>query len=506
MLLTGKNKERVSETELDRLTLTALKVKSGFSQRLTVPHDFKKRFPRTSTNEFTECRKTATALYESYLKLRKKRKRKVSRPTTVNRFRRIPRWIFSQRFSFIEKRTPHARYWLDVRDALDSVPAGRKWHDRLLLPLKVSPFHLNQLERGEIKALQIFTDFSTKWWATLAVRAEIPEVANENLPIAVLGIDLGIKKAACTTLVRPDKVSETRYFRQQEKIKRINQLDTKVSILQKEIDSRRNSEQGYDKVLLKLRKLKHKRQNVAREYDRVLVSQLLSYVSYLSERYTLYVSLGKLRGIRNSARRGNGKGSAFRGMIHRWAFGRITNSLMYGLSQIGWKVDGKGSRFKAVPESWTSIVCWKCGRKGIRPRQNLFICPTCGNKCNADRNGAINIAARLIMLTDSLHSVRGLGKWADATSRAKCSRPKTLGIRSQGMSLLSKVDLSSESGKPAAVRRAQASLLIFSDDVEMGDDDHAVERTVENFSAIRSDDLMITQKKDARSKGGNSSR
>ena len=72
ILLTGRKKNRIHDGELDKLTMTALKVKSGNSQRLSVPHDFKVRFLRISQNEMIECRQTAVALYESYLKLRMK--------------------------------------------------------------------------------------------------------------------------------------------------------------------------------------------------------------------------------------------------------------------------------------------------------------------------------------------------------------------------------------------------------------------------------------------------
>ncbi len=37
-------------------------------------------------------------------------------------------------------------------------------------------------------------------------------------------------------------------------------------------------------------------------------------------------------------------------MIHSWAFARITESLRHGLTQLGWKADGKNSRFRVVPE------------------------------------------------------------------------------------------------------------------------------------------------------------
>ncbi|MFW9890006.1 MAG: zinc ribbon domain-containing protein [Candidatus Thorarchaeota archaeon] len=77
-----------------------------------------------------------------------------------------------------------------------------------------------------------------------------------------------------------------------------------------------------------------------------------------------------------------------------------------------------------MPETWASIICWKCGSKGKKLKQSYFYCPTCGRKTNADRNGSINIAARMFMLTKSLHSVRGLGLWTRALDRARRARLK----------------------------------------------------------------------------------
>ena len=506
-LLTGKNKDRIDDGKVDQLTLTALKVKSGYSQRTSVPHDFKVRFPRISQNEMNECRQTAVALYKSYLKLRKKKSRRASRPTSVNSNRRIPRWVFSQRFKLIEKKTSVSRWWLDSRDALDSNRDGRSHHDRMSIPLKISPFHLNQIQRGEVKAVQIFTDRSRKWWVTIAVRIPIDESPEENLPVAILGIDLGIEKAACSTLLTPEKTRETRFFIQREKVAVIKKYDRLVANLQREMYTRRNNGLSYNRVGEKLRRLCSKRENVAKEYDRVLVCQLLDYISELSKKYTLYVAIGRLKNIRMRARRGNYQGRRFRGMIHSWAFARITDSLKHGLAQLDWKVDGKDARFRAVPEGWTSIMCWKCGAKGERPRQNYFHCPSCGYSINADQNGSINIAARLLMLTKSLHSMRGLGLWTRAVVRGTTNRRARLKARkkkpsSKGKSLLSKKEPTSGSGESAAVHFAQTSLHSFGDKVMMSDNDPAVARTVETLSVAGSDVLVSKQEKETRPSGG----
>ncbi|MHA2023234.1 MAG: hypothetical protein ACTSWQ_06200, partial [Candidatus Thorarchaeota archaeon] len=207
----------------------------------------------------------------------------------------------------------------------------------------MSPFHLNQINRGEVKALQIFTDRFRKWWITFAVRIEEIQSIEQNLPVAVLGIDLGIEKAVCATLVTPDKVKETRYFKQQGKFQSLLKYDRLVADLQHEMSTRKNSGLLADGIDTRLRRHRSKRENVAKDYDRVLVRQLIEYISGLSESYTLYVSLGKLKNIRYTARKGNFRGRRFRGMIHRWAFARITQSLQHGLAQLGWTVKGKDS-------------------------------------------------------------------------------------------------------------------------------------------------------------------
>ncbi len=510
-LLTGKNRDRIDDGKIDQLTMTALRVNSGYSQRMIVPHDFKVQFPRISQNEMTECRQTAVALYKSYLKLRKKNGWNASRPTSINGSRRIPRWVFSQRFELIEKKTSVSRWWLDIRDSLDSAPEKRFRHDRLSIPLKISPFHLNQIKKGEVKAVQFFTDRTGKWWTTIAVRILIDDPPEENLPVAILGIDLGVEKAACATLLTPEKTRETRYFVQREKVTVIKKYDRLVADLQREMYTRRNNGLSNDRVSKKLRRMRSKRENVAREYDRVLVRQLLDYISELSKKFTLYVAIGRLKNIRMRARKGNYRGRRFRGMIHSWAFARITDSLKHGLAQQGWKVSGKDPRFRAVPEGWTSIMCWKCGSKGKRPKQNYFHCPSCGYSINADLNGSANIAARMLTLTKSLHSVRGLGLWTRSVVRGTINRRARLKAQkkkpsSKGKSLLSKKESTSGSRESAAVHFVQSDLVSFSDETIKSDNDPAVASTVETLSVAGSDVPVVKQEKEARTSGGIPSR
>ncbi|RDE16106.1 MAG: hypothetical protein C4K48_02375 [Candidatus Thorarchaeota archaeon] len=493
-LLSGRYKTRINDGALDHLTITAVHVASKYPQRLEVLHDMKEKFPRCSSGELIECRRTAIALYESYLALRKRRRSRSARPCETIKSGRIPRWIYSLKFRLLETTSSASRWWLDLQDSFDSAPKKKSIHDRIRIPLKMCQFHIGQIERGKIKALQLINDRRGRWWVHFAVRLNEDSVSAEgNLPPAVLGIDLGIKKAACTALITPEKVRETRYFVQQDKANAIEKYDQLVAELQSEMESRRSRHQSYDNIAKRLRQLKSKREDVSREYDLLLLRELLQYIIQLSEKHTLYVALGRLKHIRNKARRGSHTSLSHRKMINSWSFARITNGLKHQLSQLGWVVDGKKARYKVVSEAWTSSLCWKCSSRGRRPKQNHFVCPSCGHETNADRNGAINIAARLIMLTDSLHSVRGRGKWVDSVNTGK---------NPQLMSLLQKRSYVSDSRESAADHFVQSDLLNFGDESEKSENDPAVERTVEKLSVCGNDTPPEIQEKETRPVGG----
>ncbi len=502
-LLRGRNRDRIDENKLHAMTMTALKVSKGQEERPEVEHDLKEQFPRISANELSECRKVAVANYESYLALKRKRWRKASRPSEVNRSQRIPRRIFiPYRAELVHHKSTVATWWLELRDSLDSVPERRRVHDRLTVPLKTSPFHLEQLDRGDKKSVQVFTDRRGKWWAAVAVR--LPGVeAESELPPAVLGIDLGINRAVCTTLVTPSKVSETRYFVQEHKVRLMKKYDDRFADLQRELQFCKADTERHDNVAAKLRSLRSKREQVSKEYDRLTVSRLISYIEELSQKWMVYVAIGRVKGIRNTARKGNYKGKKFRGMVHRWSFGRVTRTLKHGLEQRGWRTEGRKSRFHVVPENWTSITCWKCGHRGVRPKQSLFICHTCGFRTNADRNGSLNIARRLITLIPSLTNENGLGRWA-TPQRELGSAPKAVRKTrsSKQKSELARNGPASGQSKSAVVRPTQMSILDFGDEVAGGDDDSAVGRAVETLSASSNDAAELKQEKEARVTGG----
>jgi len=481
-LLTGRKRTRLDASKLDALTLTASK---GKANRNCVPHNFKVRFPNISVNEFQECRDSAIAMWQSYLE------RGGSKPLSTKRYstRKIPRFAFTQRFELVYSPELEIRHWLKLRDSLDSVSERRVRHDMLMIPLSISSYHLNRMQEGEVKTIRIFKDSRRKWWIIFTVTLVVDSINTVGKPPAVLSIDLGINTAACSVLLTRKGYRQIRYWKQADKLQRMKTLDDRFASLQREKEQLIARGENPDRVTAQLRILSGKRERVSKEYDKKLVRYISDYIRELTKNYGLYVSIGKLKGIRNTARSGNYRGKRFRGMIHRWAFARIRDNLEHKLGSVGF--DPK--RFKAVPEQWTSIMCHKCGHKGMRPRQNLFICNTCGLKTNADLNGALNIGKRLIMLIPSLRDENGLGMWLTPRDRAILkARRKT--SASDGKSALPQRTPASK-GKSVADCNDQATL-----ESSARSEDPAMVNAVEKPSVITpSGECELIQRSEARS-------
>ncbi len=401
-LVIGKKSRRINAGKLDELTLTASK---GAANRLSVPHDFKTRFTNMSVNEFQECRDTAIAMWQSYLE------RGGSKPMQGKAYslRKLSRVVFRKCFKFVYKPEQKVKHWIILRDSLNSVKNDTRMHDALAIPLSISSYHLNKFKEGELKTLRILKDRFRKWWISFTVTVNVSdnECVSEKPP-AILGIDLGINKAACSVLLTQKGHKHIRYWKQEDKLAIMTKYDQQVASLQRKKEYFSESGKDGSAITKKLRTLSRKRKRVSFDYDRKFVKNLSEHIFELSINFSLYVVMGKPKGIRAVARKGNGLGTRLRGKLHRWSFARVHDLLEQKLTTQGF--DAK--RYFAIPEGWTSILCHRCGRKGTRPKQSLFICHTCGYRTNADMNGAVNIGRRIITLIPSLtDETIGLGMW-----------------------------------------------------------------------------------------------
>ena len=472
-LIVGKRKKKINGGKLEKLTLTALRSKVGSKNRTIVPHDFKKRFPNISLNELQECRQVAVAMWNSYLALEGQQPLKAR----GYRSRKLPRYVFNRRYKLLYEPDQEVKHCLELMDSLDSAKTDGWFHDRLRIPLNPSSYHINRLNEGKVTSLRIIKDSRKKWWSVFSVRISVPSINGTGKPLAVMGIDLGIDKAVCSVVLTRERVKHVKYFTQPEKVKRIERYDVMVDSLQREMNTRLDKGIPADDVILRLRELSGRRLNISKDLDGVLVRQLTDHILELSKKYDLYVAIGKLTGIRKSASKKSGKSKRFRKMVARWPFARVSNALKHSLAQEGWGVSGRNSRFIPIREYWTSVTCHKCGQRGIRPKQSLFICHTCGYRSNADKNGAINIARRLITLIPLLRDEKGLGRWLFSSNKGGSTLKVWRSSRSKGKSSLPS-GLSGQRGQSVAECYDQTTLGEFASTA-----DPAMERTVEIPSA-----------------------
>ena len=123
--------------------------------------------------------------------------------------------------------------------------------------------------------------------------------------------------------------------------------------------------------------------------EKRIVDDLLHKISYrlvcLAYQHNALIVLGDLKGIRSSAK---GKGKRMNRIVNNnMPFNKLTKYIEYKANWLGIKVI-------KIKENGTSKTCPKCGNKGNRPYQGLFVCSKCKYQANADFVGALNILKR----------------------------------------------------------------------------------------------------------------
>jgi len=410
---TKAGKKYVNKSALDQLTATT-------DLRLFVKHDFKHLFPRISLNEMKECRDEAVACFDSYLAMGKSKHFKNIRYPSMKRT--IPRPIGYRRFKLdLQNKTIH------VMDSMVTSLAGLKSgnkkirHNYLKIPLEVTRYDKEHLGTDNLKnkSIKIYRNNGEYIIRVAQQHNKITALTSVVKPIGVVGIDLGISKDAVVVLLTEKGVSYSHYFDMTEIKKAIAKVDKRIASLQNSRDtngfrgsnSKGSGNQQTDGVNKLLRSLRHRRQLLRRQADHQLTAAISKYIVQFSKKYDIHVAIGRLKGLRRKQRRGNGNKS-FRRIVHRFTFARMTEMLKYKLAK-----QGIQRRFVKVNEAWTSIMCFKCNTKGKRLTQADFMCinPSCQWSGNADFNGAINIAKRLVQyrkLTAKRNfGIRGLGRY-----------------------------------------------------------------------------------------------
>jgi len=137
---------------------------------------------------------------------------------------------------------------------------------------------------------------------------------------------------------------------------------------------------GEKKLLKKIKEIGSKERRVVDYYLHKISRELVC----LAHQHNALILLGDLKGIGESAK---SKGRRMRRIVSNMPYYRLTKYIEYKANWLGIKV-------VKIKENGTSKTCPKCGSKGKRPYQGLFICSNCGYKANADFVGAQNILKR----------------------------------------------------------------------------------------------------------------
>jgi len=328
------------------------------------------------------CADTALWMWRSYWKLNSEWKRRIKQARRVG----DERWLGK-----LMKREPQPPFsnglqhkipiWFDYRiGSLEEAETIKlsprvvristlKKGERITVLLNPAKYHLNLLERGEIKSFQIVKR-GKKFYVHVKVEYEV-----QDQPVsAVRGVDLGIRRSAATVLLRPNEPLRRGDFSViEDGLKRqwLNQLNERVAELQQA------------KKWKALRRMCGKRRRVAEYCDRLTAKR----VAEISD--GCVVAIGYPKGIKYENYRGNGK-RKLRRLMTRWAYGRIIRYVREECAEKGIKVAESNER-------WSSITCHQCGSRNTeRLTQSVVHCYNCGLVYNADFNAAINIGSSIL--------------------------------------------------------------------------------------------------------------
>ena len=289
-------------------------------------------------------------------------KREPSKPFSNGLQHKIPTW-FDYRVGNLEKSE-----MVQISPYLVRL-STLKQRERLTVLLNPAKYHINLLERSEIKSFQLVKR-GKKFYVYIKIHYE----ALDQPVRAVRGIDLGVRRSAATVSLRPNEPlrwGDFSVIRDGEKTHRLNELNRHVAKLQRL------------KRWEALRRMRNKRRRVAEYFDRLAAKR----IAEISAR--CIVAIGYPKWIKYENYRGNGK-RGLRRLIARWAYGRIVRYTIEECAE-------RGIKAVEIDERWSSMTCHRCGSRNTeRPTQPVIHCYDCGLTYNADFNGAINIGSSIL--------------------------------------------------------------------------------------------------------------
>jgi len=308
----------------------------------------------------------ALATRRSYLALKRKG-RKVSKP----RFEReIPAVIRQDRYSL--QQLPSGTWIVKFPTS-----SGRS---QIAVPLVVSHYHIDallDLAGGSCRqgSMEIWRDGKGEWYIT----ANLVYETQLNEPGGVIGVDFGIVKLAT--------------------------LSNGVFFDGRQVRWRKERRMERRRALQKAGRLSRVKKEASRE------RKWMRYINHCISKKIVEIAKSEnkalaLEDLRNLRERAKGSKELNR-MISGWSFRELASLIEYKAALAGVPV------IYVDPKN-TSKTCPRCGNisRQNRKSQGWFKCTRCGYQSDADRVGALNIAAKAL-------DASGAGPWR----RGECDTP-----------------------------------------------------------------------------------
>lgn len=262
-------------------------------------------------------------------------------------------------FRIKETGNKHANFFISIRTL----------NERIWLPLRMWDNHEEILGEAEI-CDSILIKRNGEFYIHIVVKKEI-KVSSYS---SVLGVDLGEKVLATSVVLSGQSGSVTSSINSPEfHGKDVRGVRRHYAWLRKRL--------GEKKLLEEIERISDKESRIVNNRCHEISKRIVEK----AERNDSVIVIGNLKGLNGDT----GKGKRMNRIVNSMPHGKLTRYIKY-------KAKWKGIPVVLADESHSSITCHKCGRKGKRPSQGQFKCPSCGTEYNADLNGAINIGKRFL--------------------------------------------------------------------------------------------------------------
>ena len=246
--------------------------------------------------------------------------------------------------------------------------------------------HRKNLPEGTLKNVKITYDTVTgTYYAHLVFGVpskKHPQQQLEMFPTNVVAIDLGLNNIITATF--SDGSSHIISGRELKAIRRYWQkVRAKVK---PPSQTKRKPSRRYLQICRKeARQIRHRLHIISKQFVELCKKQPTPS-AYGEEKGITHIVFGDLSGIRDNidySKRMNQQ-------LHNWNYAQLIDFIRYKAERVGIAVE-------LISERYTSQTCCACGTvdKSNRKTRGLYVC-NCGNRINADRNGANNILKRYL--------------------------------------------------------------------------------------------------------------